>query len=103
MDNKKEKEIIMLKKKERMPVDHRKGVSVEAVVFSAIFFGIFILLGSRMGASNMFNTMMNTAHDLLINTVFYIMAIAVLAGAISALFSEFGIISLLILALKKIF
>lgn len=85
----------MLKKKERMPIDHRKGVSVEAVVFSTIFFGIFILLGSKMGASNMFNTMMNTAHDLLINTVFYIMAIAVLAGAVSSLWSEFGLISLL--------
>ena len=60
-----------------------------------IFFGIFILLGSKMGAANMFNTMMNTAHDLLINTVFYIMAIAVLAGAVSSLWSEFGVISLL--------
>jgi nucleoside recognition membrane protein YjiH len=48
-----------------------------------------------MGAANMFNTMMNTAHDLLINTVFYIMAIAVLAGAVSALWSEFGLIALL--------
>jgi spore maturation protein SpmB len=48
-----------------------------------------------MGAANMFSTMMNTAHDLLINTVFYIMAIAVLAGAISSLFSEFGVIFLL--------
>jgi spore maturation protein SpmB len=43
----------------------------------------------------MFNTMMKTAYDLLMSTVFYIMAIAVLAGAISALFSEFGVISLL--------
>jgi spore maturation protein SpmB len=43
----------------------------------------------------MFNTMMNTAHDLLLNTVFYIMAIAVLAGAVSALWSEFGLVSLL--------
>ena len=73
----------MLKKKENMPAGMRKAVSTEVFVFGVIFFGIFILLGSKMGAANMFNTMMNTAHDLLINTVFYIMAIAVLAGAVS--------------------
>lgn len=38
---------------------------------------------------------MNTAHDLLLNTVFLIMAMAVLAGAFSALLSEFGVIALL--------
>ena len=85
----------MLKKKENMPAGMRKAVSTEVFVFGVIFFGIFILLGSKMGAANMFNTMMNTAHDLLINTVFYIMAIAVLAGAVSSLWSEFGVISLL--------
>jgi nucleoside recognition membrane protein YjiH len=85
----------MLKKKESMPEGVRKAVSAEAFIFSGIFFGAFILLGSKMGAANMFNTMMNTAHDLLINTVFYIMSIAVLAGAVSALWSEFGLISLL--------
>ena len=44
---------------------------------------------------NMLNTLMNTAFDLLMNTVFYIMAIAVIAGAISGLLSEFGVISLI--------
>ena len=34
-----------------------------------------------MGLVNLLNTMMNTAFDLLINTVLYIMGIAVLAGA----------------------
>lgn len=33
-----------------------------------------------MGLVNLLNTMMNTAFDLLINTVLYIMGIAVLAG-----------------------
>ena len=83
------------KEKEMLPLGTRKAVSVEAFVFALIFFGLFLVLGSKMGAANMFNTMMNTAHDLLINTVFYIMAIAVLAGAVSALWSEFGLISLL--------
>lgn len=43
----------------------------------------------------MFKVIMNTAHDLLLNTVFLIMAMAVLAGAFSSLLSEFGVISLL--------
>ena len=39
--------------------------------------------------------MMATAHDLLLSTVFLIMAMAVLAGAISGLLSEFGAIALI--------
>lgn len=73
----------------------KKAVGLEVFVFLAIFLGFFVALCMEMGTVNMFNTMMNTAFDLLLNTCFYIMAIAVLAGAISALFSEFGVISLL--------
>ena len=80
------------KEKEMLPPGVKKGIGWEVFVFLALFLGIFALMGSRMGAANMFNTLMNTAHDLLLNTVFYIMAIAVLAGAISGLFSEFGVI-----------
>ena len=65
------------------------------IIFLAIFLGIFCSIGSVMGAANMLSTMMNTAYALLLDTVFYIMAIAVLAGAVSALFSEFGVIALL--------
>lgn len=82
------------KRSEALPEGVKPAISMEVPVFILIFFGFFILLGSKMGASNMFNTMMNTAHDLLINTVFYILAIAVLAGAVSALWSEFGVIFL---------
>ncbi len=78
-----------------LPPNQRKAVGMEVFVFLAIFLGFFGLVGSKMGLANMLNTMMNTAFDLLINTVFYILAIAVLAGAISGLFSEFGVISLL--------
>ncbi len=83
-----------MKEKEKLilPPGVKKGASAEVLLFLAIFLGFFMMLGSRMGTANMFNTLMNTAHDLLLNTVFYIMAIAVLAGAISALFSEFGVI-----------
>ena len=77
------------------PLGLKKAVGAEVFVFLVLFLGFFVTLCTKMGTVNMFNTMMNTAYDLLISTVFYIMAIAVLAGAISALFSEFGVISLL--------
>ena len=60
-----------------------------------IVFGLFGYLASRMGTSNMLNTVMNTAHDLLLNTVFYLMAICVITGAIGRIFVEFGVVSLL--------
>ena len=82
-------------KKENLPPGVKKAVGPEVFVFLLIFLGIFVGLCSVMGTVNMFNTMMSTAYDLLMSTVFYIMAIAVLAGAISALFSEFGVIALL--------
>ena len=72
-----------------------KAISLETFVFLAIFIAGFGALGSVMGVGPMFKTMIATAHDLLLSTVFLIMAMAVLAGAISALLSEFGVISLI--------
>ena len=82
------------KKKEAYP-SVKSVTDKEVFIFLAIFLGFFVFLGSQMGVANMLNTLMNTAYKLLLETVFYIMAIAVLAGAISALFSEFGVIALL--------
>ena len=73
----------------------KKAISLETFVFLAIFFLIFGLMARKMGTPLMFKTMMATAHDLLLNTVFFIMAMAVIAGAISALLSEFGVIALI--------
>ena len=72
----------------------KKSISLEGFVFLAIFLGIFGGMGMKMAGVNMLNTLMNTGYQLLLETVFYIMAIAVLAGAISGLFSEFGVISM---------
>jgi len=57
--------------------------------------GIFYYLGSKMGTPNMLNTIMKTGHDLLLNTVFYLMAICVITGALGKLFIEFGVVKLL--------
>ena len=73
----------------------KKAISLETFVFLGIFFLIFGLMARKMGTPLMFKTMMATAHDLLLNTVFFIMAMAVIAGAISALLSEFGAIALI--------
>ena len=67
----------------------------EAILFLAVFFGIFGYIGSTMGVTNMLNTIMNTAWDLLMNTVFYIMGITVLSGALGKLLIEFGVVRLL--------
>lgn len=70
-------------------------LSVESLVFIVLFLGVFILIGQKMGGVNMINSMMKTAYDLLMNTVLYIMALAVLTGAVSGLFTEFGVVSAL--------
>ena len=65
------------------------------IICLIIVFGLFAYLGSQMGTPNMLNTIMNTAHDLLLNTVFYIMAICVVTGALGRIFVEFGVVKLL--------
>ena len=60
-----------------------------------IVIGIFGGIGSVMGVPNMLNTIMKTAHDLLLNTVFYLMAICVITGALGSIFVEFGVVNLL--------
>ncbi|MEG1310805.1 MAG: hypothetical protein RR942_12715 [Romboutsia sp.] len=72
-----------------------KAISLEAFVFSGLLLAGFLYISSIMGAGIMFKVIMNTAHDLLLNTVFLIMAMAVLAGALSSLLSEFGVIALI--------
>ncbi|MET3617448.1 hypothetical protein ABID14_001079 [Peptoniphilus olsenii] len=78
----------------------KKEIGLEAPIFIIVFLGIFIYIGKIMGGTNMIKTMMNTAYDLLMNVCFYLMAVAVLAGGISAVFSEFGVIALINRALS---
>jgi len=74
----------------------------EAFVFIILFFGFFGYLGHVMGVTNLLNTIMNTAWDLLMNTVFYIMGITVLSGALGRLMIEFGVVRLLELILAPL-
>ncbi len=73
----------------------KKNRTVSALVCLAIVVGLFTYMGIVMGAANMLNTIMRTAHDLLLNTVFYLMGICVITGALGKLFVEFGVVDLI--------
>ena len=75
--------------------DFLRNRRYEAFVFLILFFGFFGYLGSVMGTTNLLNTIMNTAWDLLMNTVFFILGITVLSGALGKLMIEFGVVRLL--------
>lgn len=68
---------------------------LEAIVFLGLFLSFFGYIGHVMGVGNMLNTIMKTSHHLLVNTVFFIMGITVLSGALSRLLIEFGVVRLL--------
>lgn len=80
----------------------KKDIGLENFIFTVFFFGFFVSIGFKMGAVNMISTIMATAFDLLINVCFYLMAITVLTGAMSGIFSEFGLLSLVNKLLSKI-
>ena len=77
---------------EMMKKNNPQRSTVEAIVFLAFLFAVSCPLCIIMGGGNMLKTMMATAHDLLLNTVFYLMGITVLTGALSKLMAEFGVV-----------
>lgn len=77
------------------PLSFTSKRSWEAVFFLFFFIGFFWILAWKMSLPKMLNTFMQTAYALLMETVFYIMAICVLMGAISKLLTEFGVVRLM--------
>ncbi len=88
----------------------QRNPTLEAIIFLACFFLLFGYLTWAFipegelpegmsplvaGLQNMLNTIMHTSYDLLISTVFFIMAITVLMGALSKLLTEFGVVNVL--------
>ncbi len=73
----------------------RQSKPVETAIFLICFLSFFVGLSLVMTLPNMLNSFMQTAYRLLLDTVFYIMAITVMTGAISKLFIEFGVVGLL--------
>ena len=75
---------------------------IEAAVFLIVFLGFFGFIGMKMGFPNMLNTLMQTSYSLLLETVFYIMAITVLSGALGNLLVEFGVVRLVEVILRPL-
>ena len=73
----------------------KKSNLKSSLICLAVVLGIFVYLAVVMGTANMLNTMMHTAHDLLLNTCFYLMAICVLMGALGRILIEYGVVDLL--------
>lgn len=67
----------------------------EPILFLIIFNIPLYFLAKQMGISNMFNTMMNTAYSLLMETAFFLLAICVVMSAFSYMLNEFGVVALL--------
>ena len=71
-----------------------RAVTKETWVALFLLLGIFAVFTWKMGLAFTFKTAMGTAHDLILNTVLFLMGVIVLAGAFTALISEFGVVSL---------
>lgn len=88
------------------PAQRRSLTSIlhipSGVICLACVIGLFWFIGSYMGVAPMLKTVMNTAHDLLLNTVFYLLSVCVITGALGRLFVEFGVVSLLEKLLKPL-
>ena len=70
-----------------------RAVTAETIAALVILSGIFAVFTLKMGVAFTFKTAMGTAHDLILNTVLFLMGVIVLAGAFTSLISEFGIVS----------
>lgn len=84
-----------MNEKNAIPQGYAKAISLETFIALGIFLILFGSLSYQLGFSVMIKSLFSIAYNLLIETCLYIMAIAVLAGALSAIFTEFGILSLL--------
>lgn len=75
---------------------------LEAGVFLLIFCLFFGFLSSKMGMANMLNTIMQTSYHLLLETVFFLMAVCVVTGALGKLLVEFGVVRLIEYVLRPL-
>lgn len=85
-------------REDKAPVNEpsaKRNRTVTAIICLLSIIAFFLVFAIPMGIGQSLNTLMNTAYHVLMNTVFYLMAIAVIAGAISELLSEFGVVELI--------
>lgn len=70
------------------------AIGAEGAVWAVALLCFFGVFAYKMGVANMFGTMMATAHDLVLHTCFFLSAVCIIAGATSAIFTEFGVIAI---------
>ena len=85
----------MKQNKKCSPLNQKLRKALSPILCLLAVIGLFTYLAWVMGLANALNTIMNTAHDLLLNTVFYLMGICVITSAIGRLFVDFGVVTLL--------
>lgn len=78
-----------------MSVKKVKAYSYKTFILILFLISLFAFYGYKMGVANFVSTLMNTAHSLLLDTVFFILALSVLSGAFGSFLAEFGVIALL--------
>ena len=80
----------------------RTRLILEPIALLTLFGLIFGYISQIMGLTNMFNTLFNTAHQLLLHTVLFLMGITVLAGATGRLLMEFHVVAVMEKLLKPL-
>lgn len=70
-----------------------KAITGETIVALIVVGGLFVAFAWHMGLAHALKTAMATAHDLILNTVFFLMGVIILAGAFTSVISEFGVVS----------
>ncbi len=90
-----EKLFLRIEKTIKRPIKFTGKRTIEALIFLILFIAFFAAIAHVMTLPKMLSTLMQTAYSLLIETVFYIMAICVLTGAIGKLLTEFGVVRLM--------
>ena len=70
------------------------AVTTETVVALALLCALFGVFAWKMGVAFTFKTMMATAHDLLLNTVLFLMGVLIIMSAFTSLIAEFGIVAI---------
>lgn len=71
------------------------AINRESYICLLVIIVLFASLGTVMGVENMFATMFGTAHDLILNTIWFLTGVLVLTGGLVSLMSEFGIIAMM--------
>ncbi len=70
------------------------AITTETVVALALLVALFGVFAWKMGIAFTFKTMMATAHDLILNTVLFLMGVLIIMSAFTSFIAEFGIVAI---------